>query len=75
MNEGSSISLLLRRRYAFWTDAPKDIVERIASNMHLEFQCDAYWALPALPNGRVDPAAQPKRLLRLHHITGKGGGK
>lgn len=71
---GSSITLLLRRRYAFWTDAPKGIVERMAKNLHLTFRCDEFWALPYDEMERIDNTASPKRLLHVHHIVGRGNG-
>ena len=70
IGDGSSITLLLRKRYSFWTDAPRDIVERIASNMHMEFKCDEFISLPVLTAGSWKPdfKALPKRLLHVHHI-------
>ena len=68
ITEGSSITLLLRKRYAFWTDAPRGIVERIGKNMQVEFKCDEFLALP------VDPKyhnSEPKHLLHVHHIRAK----
>lgn len=70
---GSSITLLLRRRYAFWTDAPRGIVERMGKNLHLTFRCDEFLALPEV-DGLLEKTASPKRLLHVHHIVGRGNG-
>ena len=72
ITEGSSIKLLLMRRYAFWTDAPRGIVERMGANLHLVFQCDEFLALPEV-EGLLDKTSTPKRLLHVHHIRRTDG--
>ena len=74
---GSSITLLLRKRYAFWTDAPRGIVERIANNMNVEFKCDEFIALPVTEDATnvvsslLNGKAPTKCLLHIHHIRAK----
>jgi hypothetical protein len=60
----TSIAWLLIKRHSFWTDSPREIVERIAKNLHRECSLDAWVAVPADTAGKTTP----KFIYHVHHI-------